>query len=369
VGLSQGGNQSSATTAAVNCAAANTVAGRPLTINSDNVEIGGVTYSQNGRWQFTPGKSPSTAARVTVQMADSTVTGSVPLLFGRFLGVSTFSPTKSSTAAFVRNKVCLCFDRSRSMTFDLTGVDETWPTSSLGYPQGVPSSAGATRIGGRTYDFRWLYPPCNNSRWSYLQIAANAYLDELNNAPTQTPVALVTWASSTNNASSKDVNNQYHTYTGSTLNTSSSITSYSASTLESTFVASYDAIRSVVAEKGGRTMLGGTDTNSGLQQAVDLFAATEDGIPCNKIIILFSDGMWNVGVDPATHAAVNAANAKIVVHTVGFMLSATDAAYGNKTMADIAAATGGTFYRATDGASLKAAFEELARTLPVILTQ
>ena len=42
-------------------------------------------------------------------------------------------------------------------------------------------------------------------------------------------------------------------------------------------------------------MLGGTDMNTGLQEAVDLFAATDDGLPWNKIIILFSDGCYNIG--------------------------------------------------------------------------
>jgi len=372
-GLSQGGTSDDAINQAITYAGKNTVAGAPLQIDSSNVKLGGVTYVRDGRWTFTEDATPLTAASVTVNMQQGSTPGAVNLFFARLLGSSTFSPSATSTAAFVRNKVCLCLDRSRSMTFDLTGESESWATSPLGYPYGVPPSAGNVRIrrGRRTYtyDFRWLYPPCNGSRWSYLDPAVNADLDELENAPTETPVSLVTWASSTNNASSRDVNGKYHTYTGATLNTSSSITYYSASTLESTFVTSYDTIRSVVTEKGGRSMLGGTDTNSGLQQAVDLFEATEDGIPCNKIIILFSDGMWNVGDDPVTHAAVNAANANIVVHTVGFMLSDADAAYGNQTMADIAAATGGKFYRATDGDSLRAAFEELARNLPVILTQ
>lgn len=367
--LSLGGTAAQAKQAAVACAAANTVGGSPLAISTSDVSLGSVNYVQNARWGFNPGGTPTMAAKVDVAMTSGSTSGPVNLLFGKTLGTPIFQPSSTSVAAFVRNKVCLCFDRSRSMTFDLTGQNEKWPTSSAGYPQGVPSSVRSVSIGTKTYDFRWLYPPCNGSRWSYLGIASNAYLDALATAPVETHVALVTWASSTDNAQSKDVNNKYHTYTGSTLNTSSSKTSYSASSLESTFVTSYGAIRAAITEKSGRTMLGGTDTNSGLQNAVNLFAQTEDGIPCNKIIILFSDGMWSEGfLDPAAHAAVNAAQANIVVHTVGFMLTASDAQYGNQTMANIAAATGGKFYRATDGDSLRAAFEELARNLPIILT-
>lgn len=367
--LSQGGTQADAINQAIAYAAKNNVGGAPLKIDASNVSLGGVSYVSNARWTFTKNATPVTAASVTVNMQSGTAPGAVNLFLGKLLGTSTFSPSTTSTAAFVRNKVCLCIDRSRSMTFDLSGEDEDWPTSSSGYPSGVPNSVKAVKIGSKTYDYRWLYPPCNGSRWSYLDVAVNAYLDELQNAPTQTNVSLITWASSTNNSTSKDVNNKYHTYTGATMNTSSSQTSYAASSLDSGFVTSYSTIRTVISNKGNKSMLGGTDTNSGLQEAVDLFADTEDGIPCNKIIILFSDGMWNVGSNPVTNAAINAKNANIVVHTVGFMLNSSDANYGNEAMSGIAAATGGKFYRATDGASLKESFEDLARNLPVILTQ
>lgn len=374
-GLSQGGTRDNAVNQAIAYAGKNMVAGAPLRIDAGNVTLGSVNYVSGGRWTFNENGSPLTAATVTVNMQSGTTPGSVNLFFAKLFGSPTFSPSATSTAAFVRNKVCLCFDRSRSMTFDTTGNNESWPTSASGYPYGVPPSARSVRIrrGGRNYyyDFRWLYPPCDNSRWSYLSIAANAFLDALGESTVDTPVALLTWASNTNNYSSRDVNGKYHTYTGGTLNTSSSRTYYSAYTVETsnpTFTTNYGPIRTAIANRAGVTMLGGTDMNTGLQRAVDLFAATDDGLPWNKVIILFSDGMWNIGSDPVTHAAVNAKNANIVVHTVGFMLSDADALYGNQAMADIAAATGGRHFQATDGASLRAAFEELARTLPVILT-
>ena len=374
-GLSQGGTRDNAINQAIAYAGKNTVAGAPLRIDAGNVKLGGVNFVSNGRWTFTENASPLAAASVTVNMQPGTTPGTVNLFFAKLFGCPTFSPSATSTAAFVRNKVCLCFDRSRSMTFDTTGNNESWPTSASGYPYGVPSSAGAVKIkkGSKTYtyDFRWLYPPCDNSRWYYLSSAVNAYLDALGGNPVDTPVALLTWASGTDNTSSQDANGQYHTYTGGTLNTSSSRTSYSAYTVETsnpTFTTIYSPIRTAVSAKAGVTMLGGTDMNTGLQQAVDLFAATDDGLPWNKIIILFSDGCYNIGPNPATNAAVNAANANIVVHTVGFLLNSQDSAIGEPTLQAIADATGGRHFRATDGASLKTAFEELARTLPIILT-
>ena len=367
-GLSLGGQETDAVDQAIAYAAKNTVAGGPLQIDSSNVQIGGVNYVRGGRWTFNANTTPLTAASVTVHMAQDTAAGDVSLFFGKLLGTSAFTPTMTSTAAFVRNKVVLCFDRSRSMTFDTTGLTESWPTSESGYPDGVPSSVGRVRIGSSRYDFRWLYPPCNESRWYHLSVAANTFLDALETSTMETPVALQTWASSTDNSSSRDHRNRYHTYTEGTLNTSGSRTYYNAYNLDSAFVTSYAPVRTAISAKGRGTMLGGTDMNFGLQEAVDLFAATEDGQSWNKIIILFSDGCYTTGHDPATNAAVNAANADIVVHTVGFLLNGADAANGAPTLQAIAAATGGRHYLATDGSSLEAAFEELARTLPVILT-
>jgi Ca-activated chloride channel family protein len=368
--LSLGGSKSDATNQAIAYAAKNIVGGKPLKIDANNIQLGGVNYVSNGRWTFTPNANPLIAATVTVDMKAGTTPGAVNLFFGSAFNQKTFSPKMTSTAAFVRNKVCLCFDRSRSMTFDTSGTDEKWPTSTSGYPYGMPSSVGSVKIGSKTYDFRQIYPPCNNSRWSYLTTASTTFLDVLAaNTSMQTPVSLITWASSIDNSNTKDVNNKYHTYTGATLNTNNSITSYPAYTQESTFVTDYTPLRTAITNKGKVTMLGGTDMNTGLQQAVNLFASTDDGKPWNKIIILFSDGCYNVGSNPVTNAAANAAKANIVVHTVGFLLNASDSAIGEPTLQSIADVTRGRHYRATDGASLKQSFEDLARSLPVILTQ
>lgn len=371
--LSLGGSKDEAISQAISVAAKNRVAGAPLTIDTSHVKIGCSTFGTGERWTFTKDVTPLTAASVTIDMSSGPTPGKVNLFFGQLFGTSTFAAKRTSTAAFVRNKVCLCFDRSRSMTFDTTGTNEHWPTSTSGWPNGVPSSVGPTpRSRGNNFNYRQIYPPCNNSRWNYLSIAANTFLDVLDKLvisnSVETQVALLTWGSSINNADSKD-GNKYYTYTGGTLKASSSLTTFSAYTLDSSFVTSYDAIRTAISTKTGTTMLGGTDMNTGLQKAIDQFTST-DGLHWNKIIILFSDGCISPGMtDPVTDAAVNAAEADIVVHTVGFLLNSTDSANGEPTLQKIATKTGGRYFRATDAASLKKAFQDLARTLPVILTQ
>jgi Ca-activated chloride channel family protein len=382
-GLAIGGSETYAKNQAIAYAAKNTVAGAPLRIDASNITLGKVTYISDGRWTFTPGGTPLTAATVDVDMTSGSTAGAVNLFFGRLFGRSTFSPRMTSTAAFVRNKVCLCLDRSRSMTFDTSGTDNVFPSSSQGWPYGVPPTLQNT---SDVY-YRYLYPPCNGSRWYYLVQAANTFLDILGENTVETPVSLITWGSDESNNHSwaqLDATKQYCTYTGTpvtdangnitsysiTLNKSKSVTYFDAYTVDSTFCTSYGGIRSAIKAKGYFTMLGGTDMNGGLKRAVQLFLddAKTDTTPWNRIIILFSDGCYTT-TNPVTDAAVAAKNANIIVHTVGFLLNSSDSALGAPTLQGIASVTGGRCYIATSGAQLETAFRELARSLPVILTQ
>jgi Flp pilus assembly protein TadG len=384
-GLALGGSETEAKNQAIAYAAKNTVAGAPLQIDSSHVTLGKVTYLSDSRWTFTAGESPLTAATVTVNMADGTTPGAVNLFFGRLFGRSTFSPTMTSTAAFVRNKVCLCFDRSRSMTYDTTGTSNSWPTSSLGWPYGMPSTVKDTS----SCDYREIYPPCIGSRWYYLTQAANTFLNALRESTVETPVSLITWGSGITNAAYNNgsrTNKKYYTYTGTiitaddgsetysiALTSSSSTTEFvvTAETPDSPFATTYTGIRNVLRDKTCFSMLGATDMNTGLQKAVQLFLddAKTDKTPWNRIIILFSDGYYSDGyANPVTNAAVSAKDANIVVHTVGFLLNTTDQTRGAVTLQSIANVTGGRCYIATNGAQLETAFRELARSLPVILT-
>jgi Mg-chelatase subunit ChlD len=82
-----------------------------------------------------------------------------------------------------------------------------------------------------------------------------------------------------------------------------------------------------------------------------------------KIMIVMSDGMWNNGRNP-TSAAADCAAAKITVHCISFL-----DAVNQDAMIAISAMTGGKFYSASNEAELIAAWENIARTLPIALTE
>jgi uncharacterized protein YegL len=79
-------------------------------------------------------------------------------------------------------------------------------------------------------------------------------------------------------------------------------------------------------------------------------------------IVLMTDGNHNTGVEPIVPAR-EAARQRITVHTVTF---GRDADF--RRMRDVARATGGEHFHADNGSDLQEVFREIARTLPVLLT-
>jgi Ca-activated chloride channel homolog len=326
IALAAGSNSQQATDVAISYAGKNQVCGNTLTIAASNVVLGKVTYTQNAPWAFVPNGTPTTAAQVTARVT-------TPLFFAGVLGAKTFSPRNTSTSAIVRNKWCLVFDKSGSMTWDLTGYDWHYPVlgqkSSGYYPPSVYT------------------PDASDSRLAKVRTGGNAFLDALTSSPggpLQNQVALVTFS----NYSSNDA-----TFS----------TDYSTVRSKLDYYINTDIWDDDIAN-------GGTNMSDGIQAAIDMFSSTDDGTPWNKIIIVFSDGQWNSGSDPlnggwhSPSVVSKAISNNITIYTVGLLSQAN-----NSTMTGLASQTGGKFYYATDGPTLEAAFRALAQTIPVILTQ
>ena len=108
-------------------------------------------------------------------------------------------------------------------------------------------------------------------------------------------------------------------------------------------------------------MLGGTNLSAGLIQAISVLQGTNSNPFSSKVIILLTDGQWNEGVDPVTVAAT-ARNAGIIVHCVSMLTSSQE------TLQQVATIANGKYYSTTNEIELRTAFQELARSLPVVLT-
>ena len=337
VALAQGSSSQQASNVAISYAGKNTVGGSALTITTGNVSLGKVLYA-NGAWAFSSGGTPLIAAQVTGSVSS-------PLFFAPVLGSKTFTTRNSSTAAFVRNKWCLVFDRSGSMCFDMSGNDWYYP-SPTGYLYGqYPGSSWSP-----------YYPDATNSRLGNLYTGATTFLDALTASPGGTAsnmVGMVTFASNANTDC---------TFTSNYSGISTQLHNYLTTNIWSDGIAN-----------------GGTNLTAGLQAAIDMFTtdANTDKTLWNRVIIVFSDGQANQGYDPVSGQSYDnsrnystptmvtqATNNNITIYTVGLLQGAN-----NTTMQQLPAQTGGLFYYATSGPDLQDAFKKLAQTIPVILTQ
>ena len=121
------------------------------------------------------------------------------------------------------------------------------------------------------------------------------------------------------------------------------------------------SIESSLATLTANPIGGGTNLSSGLDRAVAVLTGTNGRSLSNKVVILMTDGQWNAGRNPV-EAAQDAANAGITVHCVS-MLTATQS-----DLTQVAQITGGQYYATQNAVQLKQAFEDLAKQLPIVLT-
>ena len=316
-------NEAQARAAVKDIAAKNTVGGKTLVVQDSEIEFGSTQLQANGHWDFQAGSTPYTAVRVGTTMGGGTGNQPVQLFFADVFGSGTFEPTRTSTAAHTKTEICLCIDRSHSMCFDLTGVD--WR-----YPGG----------GGYSVTNYLKAPHPTYSRWGVLMKSVNEFVKIIEQQNPPPRVALTTWGSNI-------------TYGG---------LSFPASSLDLPLTTSHSNINSSINGRSLKTMLGGTNMSTGMQEALALLTANNVDPLASRIMILMSDGEWNQGIDP-TIVAEQAKQNKVIVHTISFISNGNQAA-----LEDVALITGGRFYSASNPAELEAAFTHIARQLPVVLT-
>ncbi|MCA9060613.1 MAG: VWA domain-containing protein [Planctomycetaceae bacterium] len=336
-------NEDEAVAAAVRYARMNRVAGKPFQIRPADVSIGRVTVTNSGSYRFTEHAVPSNAIRVNGQIGNRAATQAVPLFFSGILGAEDFSTSRQATAARQEVEVCLSLDRSGSMLFDMSGEDYS-------YPKPNPNLSTYTDW-GEIWQYHLSPPHPTRSRWVVLADAIGLFLDEAERNPIPPRTSLVTWVSDymvplapyqVFPAAESDVplpRSESAAWTGNRRQ-----------------------IEVAIEKRTRGQMLGGTNMSAGIDRAVQELTGPNSQRLSNKVVILLTDGQWNDGRDPL-EAARDAAAQGITIHTVT-MLSSDPG-----TMRRIAEITGGNFYQTSNQMQLRAAFQELARSLPVVLTE
>lgn len=298
----------------------NKVGGRVLTLTNSNIVFGVSSLvtptSPAGIAPFTPvdvtwktlGTGPGQVWVNAIQINASQTFGfaEMPMPIP-LLSSNGYTPGATSTSTQFDRDIVLVLDRSGSMNEYSTDV-AAWS----------PAGPGQAYYG---------------SRWRELTAAVAVFNNFLSLTPQNEKISLATFSTT----SSQDVALTYSTAEVQTM--LESITNNFA---------------------GGATAIG-----DGIASGTSLLTdSSRNRTFAKKTMIVMTDGIQNTGSDPVSQAAVAYQNYGIVVHVITFSNDA-DQIEG----AEIAAAGGGVHYYAASGAALIHVFEELARTLPTMLTR
>jgi Mg-chelatase subunit ChlD len=316
-------NDQAAVQKAIDVAAQNDVAGEPLKLAAGDIEIGKSVQQTDGSWAFIPGGKPYSAVRVNAERTSGSTAGPVKLLLGGMLGLETFEPSHVATASQLDQDVVLVLDRSGSMAWDLSGVEWRYP-------------------GASQYPAAYCEPPhATLSRWAAAHSAVTAFLTAIESTSPNEKVSIVSF-SSDDNACNKRVK---------------------AATTNCDLSLDYSVARSAMSQLSGSSIPGGTNIGAGIDEAVKVLKGASARTFAQKTIIVMTDGHWTDGSSPVD-AASRAAAADITVHAITFSTNADEAL-----MKNVAKTGRGRHFHAPDAATLKQIYQEIALTLPIILTE
>lgn len=321
-------SETQARQAAINVAAQNMVGGRGLLLRADEIDLGRSAPQPDGSWTFQPNLTPFSAVRVRSRLGGGSDNAPVSLFFAGMFGSGAFEPAQTATASHTTHEICLCLDRSHSMCWDLSGIDGRYPSeiSSLPNPSSIP-------------------PHPTSSRWGVMMGAVQQFLTITQAQAPRPRVGLVTWSSDSAGWGS----------TGLPV---------TAASYDVTLTTNHTAILDSLAARSQQPMPGATNMSAGMNMALGAMTDSAAIDPlASRIVVLMSDGLWNRGIDPVI-TAQSFQQAGIVVHTISFLAAENEAA-----LEQIATITGGRSYSADNQSELEAIFKEIARQLPIVLTE
>jgi Ca-activated chloride channel homolog len=296
----------------------NLVAGEPLLLANSDIKFGQSEQANDAsRFKFTNGGALPNAVRVTGRRTEGSLSGAVNLLFAGVLGVDDFEPRHVATSTIMDRDICLVVDRSGSMMWTLFGSNNPPGTGDCDPPHPT------------------------QSRWGALSIAVSAFLAELDKTPQDERLALASYSSKT-----KECGRDYN-----------------LSDINSDLVADYAVIRGEMNRIGSAPVKGSTCISAGIDEGLKVLTGANTRPFAIKTMIVMTDGIHNHGAEPIISAR-KAAKQDIVIHTITFSSDADI-----KRMKDVAAATGGLHFHAPDAQELVRIFKEIAKTLPVLLTE
>jgi Mg-chelatase subunit ChlD len=319
-------SQTTARSVAQTVANNNLVAGAAVTFPAANIVFGNSTrVGSSSVFTFTAAGTPTNSVQVT-----ATVTAN--LFLKSYLPVATFTTAQTATATRISHDIVLVLDRSASMAFDLTANEFEYP----------PNTAAS----GTPLQCYFMPPDPTASRWAALTTAVSAFITTLQARNLDVHLGLVTYS---------------ETY---------SFGNYSAAeaTLDVPLTSNYTATMTAMNSYGQGPLLGDTNISAGLTMAQTALTGSLARATADRTIILLTDGVPTEGnLNIASVVQSIRTSSDIVTHVITF--SAEAASGSNATMMQDAAADGnGMYFNAPTAAQLQQAFQDIADSLPAVLT-
>lgn len=293
----------------------NSVSGDPILFELSDIELGISTRADiSSPYTFNSSSSSQNAIRLAGRRTSDSPSGPVDYLFPLFTS-SGFEASFNAVSTQVELDIAIVIDRSGSMAYADTEI--------AAYPPG-PAAAPPG------WDFGDPAPP--EARWYDAVNATSAFLNALANSPQSEKVALVTYAND--------------------------------ATTEVNLTSSYNNILVGLDNYTQALDGGGTNISDGINAASWCLANSSEGRPfAAKVIVLMTDGKYNLGYNPK-YSAQYVSQSGVMVFTVTFSQEADQSS-----MIGTARAGGGKHFHATSGSALVSVFEEIARSLPTLITQ
>lgn len=301
-------DESQAIAAAERLMAENPFANEHMNLNGSDLVFGVSTrYSEAERYAFKPGANPNA---VQIQ-ANGKI--KIPMLFPTMGVPIDFRPIKTSISTQSEMDIALVLDRSGSMAFSTAEIAGNYNPAAapLGWKFGDP------------------VPP--EARWLDAVNAVQRFLDLVGQSSQEERVCLSTY-------------------------------NHSAKT-DAALASDYVRIEKAMDGYSAKFDSGATNIGDGILVGAAALADTKTARPwATRVMIVLTDGIHNTGTDPL-YAAEMAGAENILIYTVTFSQEADI-----ERMKQVAAAGAGKHYHATTGLQLVEAFEEIAHSLPTLIT-
>ena len=311
-----GGDEEAALAAARVVSENNTVAGKNITLNRDDIIFGRSYRQPDGSYQYFAGDTPANAVQVIARRDASTAEGSISSFFGAFYNRPTFDVAQQAQATFRDVEIMLVLDRSGSMKSNLVVSTNTMTTAE-----------------------RRCLIPSPTSRWIALDSAIDVFIKELRATPVRERIGMVTFSENSNRGCNGEN------------------VSIERVTLETPLNKNLHLVTLEMNRLKQEIWFGGTNITAGLQEARLHFAEQgEENV--EKVIICLTDGIHNadaVAFEQPSEEATTCRDEGITVHTITFSDEANQAE-----MILTAQNGGGSHFHAPDQESLEQIFRDLA---------